>query len=57
MKLETLTRFCNYNIVATRTAYEHWISNNQYSAELLPEDLTFQLGITEPAYGLSLENN
>ena len=57
MKLETLTRFCNYNIVSTRTAYEHWITNNQYNAELLQEDLTFQIGITEPAYGISLKNS
>lgn len=52
IKLESLTRICNSNIVASRSAFERWVPNNKYVTELLHEEITFQQEILENAYAI-----
>ena len=52
MKLESLTRFCGFNIISTRSAYEQWVPANYYDVKPLKEEITYQAGIKEMAYGI-----
>ena len=52
IKLESLTRFCGFNIISTRSAYEQWVPANYYDVKPLKEEITYQAGIKEMAYGI-----
>lgn len=52
IKLESLTRFCGFNIISTRSAYEQWVPANYYDVKPLKEEITYQVGIKEMAYGI-----
>lgn len=52
MKLESITRVCNFNIIASRSAYEHWVPANCYNVKPLKEEVAFQAGIKELAFAI-----
>lgn len=52
IKLESLTRCCGFNIISTRSAYEQWVPANYYDVKPLKEEITYQVGIKEMAYGI-----
>ena len=52
MKLESITRVCNFNIIASRSAYEHWVPANCYNIKPLKEEVAFQAGIKELAFAI-----
>lgn len=56
MKLESITRFCNYDIIASRSAYEQWVPANCYTVKPLKEETTYQIGIKETAYAIIGKN-
>lgn len=52
IKLENLTRNTDCNIISSKTAYEQWVPIKQYKIKKLKEEITYQVGITEVAYGI-----
>ena len=48
--LESITRICKSNIVASRSACERWLEKGKFKAKKLSEDITFQKGISEIAF-------
>ena len=52
IKLETLTRVVDIDIITSRSAFEQWVKSTDFVIEVLKPEITYQIGIPEIAYGI-----
>lgn len=56
IKIQKLTRILDANIIASMTAFEHWVPKDSFKSKLYNEEITYQAGIPEMVFSIIEKN-